>query len=862
MAKFHLYLGHWFKSFAPWIKPGITSRLLGHRFADHDTHPGFQYYLVFEFVDAKMTPRLMEEVEAAVLLRTAAWCFPEYPNREMRHGREPELKQIADIMRGVAESSGFAFRECAPDEYTNRAMQDYEELWPLSRRPGAPLEIPQEFAGPITQVLRGYQIEAYEFIRTSCRARLHLEAFCGGGKTVIYQKIFEEIASLDSFDCFILLVPGITLMTDMRERWRELVSVAKWDSLWVSSEGNYATTDASEIKRAADRRKLFVCVTIQSFKKIKVILEKFAHIYLIGDEAHHLCESAGQEKSYSPLRWLAQTELTRNIKKMLFATATPKIGDYESLLSGKNHILMNNPEYFGAAVELVGGPANLRRLRREEFLCPYEVIMGEVDPRDLTKLKKHISYSARENQSLNYQASAKLLRGLLTKNRLTKTHKKILMYTTKIGGAEDEGAAGALGVRDLAKIVAAELAPMRKNIGIFHADSGRSASQNMEAVKSFEDAEEKYDATILVNCRMYSEGINLPALDTVMFCDPKQSLAEIIQIFGRPLRRDPLNPTKVASIIVPYLSNLEYCDSDKYKKILDIVSTISTQDEFLRDELKGAVAGGSGVKGDSGGLGAATPKILKTVKLGRGNVVEFAANAKLFDFLKTNICHDCASVEEAVLVVLGDYVPKTAMRIRDEIMVRRLWCGSFQSETPAIADVCEKMRGTGILLICERVEDDVFQNEKVKDDVFRNERVKDDVCPHYFIEKPNTRMGREEFLRNLVDRGIFAEAQYRQIFGAQGYPENYPPVPASLYPGIWEQLLGLCETYTLDECRELFERKEAEIITLLGAEHKTQAKQIQILCAWDPKIPCNILGAYGLKTLTDLNKKIFRPARR
>jgi superfamily II DNA or RNA helicase len=738
-------------------------------------------------------------------------------------------------------------------------MQDGEELWPLSRRPGVSLEISQEPVAPLTQELRGYQIEAYEFIRESSAQRLYLEAFCGGGKTVIYQKIFEEIAAAgDNFDCFILLVPGITLMTDMRSRWQELVAAKNWGSLWVSSEENYATTDASEIKRASRQSKLFVCVTIQSFKKILVILEKFARIYLIGDEAHHLCESAGQEKSYSPLRWLAQTELTRNIKKMLFATATPKIGDYESLRRGNNQILMNNPEYFGSAVELMGGPANLRRLRREEFLCPYEVIMGEVDPRDLTKMKKHISSSANETHRLNYQASAKLLRGLLTKNRLTKTHKKILMYTTKIGGA---AAGDALGVRDLVKIVAAELSSLRKNIGVFHADSGRFAAQNMEAVKSFEDAEEKYDATILVNCRMYSEGINLPALDTVMFCDPKQSLAEIIQIFGRPLRRDPLNPNKVASIIVPYLSNLEYCDSDKYKKILDIVSTISTQDEFLRDELR--LRNDMGVRGDTGDSrdelqGSATPKILKTAKLGGGgNLVEFAANAKLFDFLKTSICQDCASVEEAVLVVLGDYVPKTPGRIRDEIMVRRLWRGSFRLETPSIADVCEKMRIAGVLLdVCPHA-------EKVKDDVFpQAERVKDDACPHYFIERPNTRMGREEFLRSLVERGIFAEIQYRQIFGGQGYPENYPPVPASLYPGMWEQLLNMCESYTLDECRELLEQKEDEIMTLFGAGYKTHAEQTKILCEWDPKIPCNILSAYGLKNPTELNKKIFRLARR
>ena len=219
----------------------------------------------------------------------------------------------------------------------------------------------------------------------------------------------------------------------------------------MSSEKNYATTSTKNIKNMSDNNtKLFICVTIRSFKKIRYAFEKFRHIYLIGDEAHHLCDVSGK-KAHSPLKFLEENLLMGSIKKMLFGTATPKIGNYESVR--QDCIVMNNPKYFGEKIHL-SRPVNLRRLRQENFLCPYQVIMGEVNEKDLQKVNGALF----KEDYLNYQASTKLLKKLILANG---NHKKILMYTTGIGDTTKN-----LGVRDLFKIIKKEFAELKKTIKI------------------------------------------------------------------------------------------------------------------------------------------------------------------------------------------------------------------------------------------------------------------------------------------------------------------------------------------------------------------------------------------------------------
>jgi len=833
---YYLYLGYW--KCAPIIKPGITSRPLGHRKKDH-SHPipGFNYWSAYK-IDCSKT--MIIKIEQQVLIRTKQYIMEGFPLHEIRIGTIPELYDIDKIIQTAIAEEEFNIAPCY--DYDLLSLQDVKDEIPLDFEPFSSANVSKEKLTELLEnctieefkeisleevkltkneiQLKGWQNEAFDIINNFESQKMHFEVFCGGGKTIIYQKVFETLVPY--WDCFILIVPGITLMSDMKNRWHSLIKQKAWDSIYVSSENTYATTNVERIKTTIQKsKKIFICVTIQSFKRVELALQTFKNIYIVGDEAHHLCG----DKEYSPLAWLNESSDRQiNIKKMLFATATPKVCSYE--LIRKNCIYMNNVNYFGTKLEFTGGPANLRRLRREGFLCPYEVIIGEVNPDDLERVNESLTQE-QSNQHLNYQASAKLLRNLIIQN--PNAHKKILMYTTSIG----ENGSNKLGVRDLIKIVTLEFATADlQKVGIFYADSRRSQVENDKAIASFEDKNNIYKITILINCRMYTEGINIPSLDSVVFCDPKQSISEIIQIFGRPLRNDSANPQKIASIIVPVLTNLEISNQLQYQKILDIIRTISTQDEFLRDEIfLSSFQKDEEKEPEKEGVNNQKP-ILRTVFIDKENI-EFKTNLKLFDFLQTQIQKDCASLEEAILITLGDNIPRTVWQILEEIHSHGFW---------ADADIKN----------CTQCCQEMLQSRKLSE-----------IDGMYFLEIANYKMSINEFISSLVEKNIFTEATYREVFGAQDYPENYPASPARIYPNLWDKLITHSKnTYSRDECSEIFKQKSKAIKALLAGAYKTDDEKNIILNTWDNRIPPDLKRTYNINNLSELNEECFRVSRR
>ncbi|WTA49488.1 Helicase associated domain protein [Kitasatospora purpeofusca] len=55
---------------------------------------------------------------------------------------------------------------------------------------------------------------------------------------------------------------------------------------------------------------------------------------------------------------------------------------------------------------------------------------------------------------------------------------------------------------------------------------------------------------VLTNCRCCSEGVDIPAIDSVLFAHPKTSTVDIVQAVGRALRQTP-GDGKISTIVIP-----------------------------------------------------------------------------------------------------------------------------------------------------------------------------------------------------------------------------------------------------------------------------------------------------------------------
>ena len=99
------------------------------------------------------------------------------------------------------------------------------------------------------------------------------------------------------------------------------------------------------------------------------------------------------------------------------------------------------------------------------------------------------------------------------------------------------------------------------------------------------------DTGVLSNARCLTEGVDIPDIDAVYFCDPKSSTVDIVQAIGRALRKPRNKITKETGyIILPlYYSSLDNIDdiseNDGFSTIIDVLRAMSNHDERLKAEL-------------------------------------------------------------------------------------------------------------------------------------------------------------------------------------------------------------------------------------------------------------------------------------
>jgi predicted helicase len=89
---------------------------------------------------------------------------------------------------------------------------------------------------------------------------------------------------------------------------------------------------------------------------------------------------------------------------------------------------------------------------------------------------------------------------------------------------------------------------LRPSIECFHVSSKKSAGDRKRLLDDFE----KSPCGLMTNARCLTEGIDVPAIDCVLFADPKQSKIDIVQAAGRALR--PFKGKTYGYIMLPIIA--------------------------------------------------------------------------------------------------------------------------------------------------------------------------------------------------------------------------------------------------------------------------------------------------------------------
>lgn len=99
------------------------------------------------------------------------------------------------------------------------------------------------------------------------------------------------------------------------------------------------------------------------------------------------------------------------------------------------------------------------------------------------------------------------------------------------------------------------------------------------------------ECRILSNAKCLSEGVDVPALDAIMFLAPKRSQIDIVQSVGRVMRRDPQGRKKFGYIIVPIgiprdADANDILDKDeRFKVVWQVLQALRSHDDRIEAEI-------------------------------------------------------------------------------------------------------------------------------------------------------------------------------------------------------------------------------------------------------------------------------------
>lgn len=131
----------------------------------------------------------------------------------------------------------------------------------------------------------------------------------------------------------------------------------------------------------------------------------------------------------------------------------------------------------------------------------------------------------------------------------------------------------------------------RRLVHALHIDGATDTDAQHDALRAL--AKPGKRLCVVSNCRVFAEGVDVPALDAVLFAAPRTSGPDIVQIIGRAIRPHPAGPGHKALIIVPVLLPSDADDSaadliaarTSHLAAWRVLTSLADQDEILHNSL-------------------------------------------------------------------------------------------------------------------------------------------------------------------------------------------------------------------------------------------------------------------------------------
>ncbi len=490
---------------------------------------------------------------------------------------------------------------------------------------------------------RTHQTEAInatkEYFSNPKNARGKLIMACGTGKTYTSLKIMETLDPKIT----LFLAPSIALLSQTFREYAQEKSEPFYASIVCSDDkvGKSKNEDNDDInfselpikpstrledilsvyeKAQKENKRFIIFSTYQSALRIKEAQEAgLGGIDLvICDEAHRTVGAmySSNERDDKNAFTLCHSDENIKAKKRLYMTATPKVYSESSKAKAKekDNVIysMDDGEIFGEEIYTL----NFSKAIALDLLTDYKVIILAVRKENLSGVTNSVNQKISQLKAKGTKLDKKLINNEFV-CKIVGTHKGLAKQDLIVLDEKNKEDNDLKDKKDTA--------PSQRAINFCKSiNTSKNIKDSFETImecydeelkkKSFKNLEIKIDhidgtmnckdrlekleelnqfepntCKVLSNARCLSEGVDVPALDSIVFFDGKSAMVDIIQAVGRVMRK--AKNKKRGYIILPIaleeseIQNLdEAVNNTNFKNIWKVIKALRSHDPSLVDE--------------------------------------------------------------------------------------------------------------------------------------------------------------------------------------------------------------------------------------------------------------------------------------
>lgn len=460
-------------------------------------------------------------------------------------------------------------------------------------------------------------------LKTADRGKLIMA--CGTGKTFTSLRLAERQAGKGKRVLF--LVPSLSLLSQTLTEWTQQSEVPL-HSFAVCSDSDVgkkksneddvktlihelrypATTQPNKLAKELELRhdNEHMSVVYSTYHSIGVVSEAQKQFNLadfdliICDEAHRTTGATFSDEDESAFVRVHNQDFIR-AKKRLYMTATPRLyGNSAKANAEKDNVelcSMDDPNLYGHDLHTITFSEAVKR----GLLCDYKVIVLTVDEEHISKRIQNLLKD--ENNELKVDDAAKIIGcwKALSKQDTQEDlsddlnpMQKAVAFCQVIepqSSSKRKSTKHKVSSKNIASVFQSVVEAYQEGSdiedGLFceaeHIDGGMNASEKAEKINWLKEKTDDNVCRILSNVRCLSEGVDVPALDAVLFLTPRNSQVDVVQSVGRVMRKaeGKTRGYVILPVVVPTGMEPDEAlnDNQVFKVVWDVLQALRSHDD-------------------------------------------------------------------------------------------------------------------------------------------------------------------------------------------------------------------------------------------------------------------------------------------